>query len=104
LQKSSLKCKENRQQRREEVARIAKAQALVNEAKKKVCSCTHPYYVPKYQIILLFQANPLEAMEAFLKFNKNAMEVAITFYKAPELDQALQEKIMDLMKLNMQTV
>jgi hypothetical protein len=43
-------------------------------------------------------------MEAFQKFNKNEMDVAITFFKAPELDQALQEKIMDLMKMNMQTV
>lgn len=50
------------------------------------------------------QANPLVSMEAFQKFNKNEMELAITFFKAPELDQALQEKIMDLMKMNMQTV
>lgn len=36
LQKSNKNCKENRQLRREEVARIAKAQALVNDAKNQV--------------------------------------------------------------------
>lgn len=53
---------------------------------------------------MLFQSNPLIALEAFQKFNNNEMDVVISFFKAPDLDQALQSKIMDLMRTNMQTV
>ncbi|XP_065339955.1 N-alpha-acetyltransferase 40 [Cloeon dipterum] len=79
--KSSKKWKENRMQRKEEIARIAKAQALVNAAKK--------------------QDNPLDKLSAFQKFSKDGLEVTISFCKAPDMNDKLKTEVMDLMRTNM---
>jgi len=44
----------------------------------------------------------MESLPAFQTFRSNGMDVTISFMKAPSMDDTLQEKIMDLMRKNMQ--
>ncbi|XP_059475961.1 N-alpha-acetyltransferase 40 [Neocloeon triangulifer] len=79
--KSSKKCKENRQQRKEEIAKIAKTQGILNAAKK--------------------QDDPMANLQPFSKFSKDGLDVTISFSKVDDLDEIAKEKVLDLMRTNM---
>ncbi|PSN54922.1 N-alpha-acetyltransferase 40 [Blattella germanica] len=82
--KSATKSKEKRQQRKEEIAKISAAQAVVDKANK--------------------QEDPLAPFTVFKSFQKNGLTVLLESKRCSDLDTGTIEWILDLEKRNMKTL